>query len=1257
MLKKVLKYLLYTVALVCLWLLSWRIAVFTGRPGWFTWALFFGVVALVGAAVLARRMWVRRQARLQALRNILLDPESRPSPQALRERWKEGIGVLRNSALRKSGNPVYALPWYLMLGAPGSGKTAALIRARVQSPMTNRDPAVAPVPTPDLDWFFFDRAVILDCSGRFCDSTAPESPAHEWEEFISLLSGARRREPLNGVVITLDADRVRTSSRDELREHAWFLRRRIVQLMKLMDVRFPVYVLISKIDHLYGLNTLTRSLPPNVLAQPLGFVTDDWSAGSLKSPIAKFLDDAFAGVLGALKDLRFALLGRSESTDARFMLFPNELERLRPGLEEFMAGLFADDAYLETPMLRGLFFASAEQSGTESSNVLAEINPAGAAQPLPGTTRGIFLHDLFARIIPEDRYRFHPLTTGWRWDRIAENTGLASWVVLNLAAGVVLCFAFLNAFETLQRARSLYPSYPAMSGSLVEDLPKLDKFREFIRWMSEREERTLTHWTPFHRMIDYLQDAFTADFCHDFGKFVVPETEDLLERKLKTIDKNDPSYPLYVDFLTAQVSLNLARSKGATYPELRRMAAPRGDIIDLLDPRLDRNLGNTLSELMVANIAWRPWTVYSAIHLVDLRKQLDSLVENGDPNMRWLIDWANQNPSLKPVTLDDFWPVPHSASAEVSVPAAYTAAGRAKINDFLARLENAVGATDTLRLRERNFRDAYAEQALDNWYRFAAGFDRGKSALAGEAQWRQMLPLLGSVRDPYFSLLALMGRTFASDEGRPTPAWIAQTRRFNSMRAAADRDLLLAEAAGAASPLKQPIWDILITSLAGRPDRGVAMVKQIRGDAKVCAAYIKSLEEISRDAGTNAAQSEKLSAALFMFNSNPQAPPSELYRLYGTVDEVRKTVADGSQPDPVIWSLIDGPMRFVREYIDRQAGCYLQAQWNSEVLWPLNKVATRTEINDQLYGPKGTVWDFVQNTAAPFVQRASRNYAAVSAMGGQIPFTADFFAFLNRANAQNVAGALQQKRAALLEQQSQMERNDRLSQVEDLLSKLKPKLQNLNSTRVDVTIEAFPFSVNQGARAFPFATYLTVQCGSGAMKIANYNFPAQGTLSWSPSTCGDTTLRIEFQGGLALTRRYTGPLGFAEFVKDFYDGRHRFTRDDFPDQAERMTALGIEHVTLFYRFAGQTQVLAVLNEAQTLPDKIAGLEAEQQELQQQQQDAKRQELDSELASLDHVAPIKGGVPREIAQCWNEPAMTPPPSDGAAAKRLLRSQNR
>src|SRR5262245_65597457 len=123
-------------------------------------------------------------------------------------------------------------------------------------------------------------------------------------------------------------------------------------------------------------------------------------------------------------------------------------------------------------------------------------------------------------------------------------------------------------------------------------------------------------------------------------------------------------------------------------------------------------------------------------------------------------------------------------------------------------------------------------------------------------------------------------------------------------------------------------------------------------------------------------------------------------------------------------------------------------------------------------------------------------------LGGQIAFAPDFLAFLNRANGQNAASSLQQKRTAIKQQQQQLESKDRLATVNDLLGKLKPKLDSINSTRAEVTIEGFPFNVNRTARAFPFATFLTVQCASGQVSLANYNFPPHEAFIWCASGCG-----------------------------------------------------------------------------------------------------------------------------------------------------------
>src|SRR5688572_21112825 len=52
--------------------------------------------------------------------------KERPSADALqlRERFEEAVGSLKEK--RRGGHSLYDLPWYIIIGAPGSGKTTAL---------------------------------------------------------------------------------------------------------------------------------------------------------------------------------------------------------------------------------------------------------------------------------------------------------------------------------------------------------------------------------------------------------------------------------------------------------------------------------------------------------------------------------------------------------------------------------------------------------------------------------------------------------------------------------------------------------------------------------------------------------------------------------------------------------------------------------------------------------------------------------------------------------------------------------------------------------------------------------------------------------------------------------------------------------------------------------------------------------------------------------------------------------------------------
>ncbi|MEJ1963375.1 MAG: hypothetical protein WDO56_18205 [Gammaproteobacteria bacterium] len=46
----------------------------------------------------------------------------------LRKRFEEAIGALKKSRRRGAGN-LYELPWYVIIGPPGSGKTTVLVNS------------------------------------------------------------------------------------------------------------------------------------------------------------------------------------------------------------------------------------------------------------------------------------------------------------------------------------------------------------------------------------------------------------------------------------------------------------------------------------------------------------------------------------------------------------------------------------------------------------------------------------------------------------------------------------------------------------------------------------------------------------------------------------------------------------------------------------------------------------------------------------------------------------------------------------------------------------------------------------------------------------------------------------------------------------------------------------------------------------------------------------------------------------------------
>jgi len=119
------------------------------------------------------------------------------------------------------------MPWYVIIGPPGSGKTTALRQSGLHFPIDLADDLKGVGGTRNCDWFFTEQAVLVDTAGRYVQQQSdPDIDAAEWLGFLDLLKKHRGRRALNGVILTLSVKEL-LQGETEVRNHGREIRRRL----------------------------------------------------------------------------------------------------------------------------------------------------------------------------------------------------------------------------------------------------------------------------------------------------------------------------------------------------------------------------------------------------------------------------------------------------------------------------------------------------------------------------------------------------------------------------------------------------------------------------------------------------------------------------------------------------------------------------------------------------------------------------------------------------------------------------------------------------------------------------------------------------------------------------------------------------------------------------------------------------------------------------------------------------------------------
>ena len=391
-------------------------------PEWTRWLC---IAALFGVWILRMLIKWARDLRnnsnlLSALSRSSAKAPASPTEQAaadelgeLKKGLEHALTILKKSGVkgRLGHQHLYQLPWYMIIGKPGGGKTTLLLKSGLQFPLAERLGAqqvkIKGVGgTRNCDWWFTDEAVLLDTAGRYTtqDSDRDVDKA-AWSGFLQLLKKYRRRRPINGALVAVSISDLLRETPSERSRHAHDIRQRLDELSDSLGIKFPIYVMFTKCDLLAGFVDFFADCGGDERAQVWG-MTLPMHSGAAPTDVAELFRAEFDVLEQRLNSRVIDRVQQERDSQRRALIysFPQQFSALREILAPFLGDLFGATRYEALPLLRGVYFTSGTQEGTPIDRIMAAMaNAIGLDQsPIPANMasgKSYFINRLLRDVI------------------------------------------------------------------------------------------------------------------------------------------------------------------------------------------------------------------------------------------------------------------------------------------------------------------------------------------------------------------------------------------------------------------------------------------------------------------------------------------------------------------------------------------------------------------------------------------------------------------------------------------------------------------------------------------------------------------------------------------------------------------------------------------------------------------------------------------------------------------------------------------
>jgi type VI secretion system protein ImpL len=519
------------------------------------------VVLLVAAAagMAGFGFWQRRKKSAEIAKGLTETPEVESDAEALSERMKDALATLKASGTGK-GDFLYDLPWYLLIGPPGAGKTTALVNSGLKFPLSKgaTPAALAGVGgTRYCDWWFSEDAVLIDTAGRYTtqDSDA-RADQKSWLAFLDLLKKNRPRQPINGVVIAIALDDIMSGDQKRIAEHASAIRARLLELHKRLKVDFPVYALFTKADLVLGFREFFANLGEQGRKQVWGatFQTVD-KKKNLVGDVPAELD----GLIARLYEMTTDRLQEEPVPSTRVAVFgfPAQLAALKKPVFDFLNQIFEPTRYHANATLRGFYFTSGTQHGAPIDQLIFRMAETFdvrqvAAHAYSGRGQSFFLSSLLGKVIIGEAAWVSTDRAAVLRARLIKAAAVVGLLLVSGAASLAWWTSYTRNRALIDTTIMDAADYRTVAGELVKEteisdrdlakvLPALNKLRNLPAGFAERDVPVPLAASFGLSQKERLESTAVRAYATGLERMLRPRLLYRLEEQLEA-NRNNPSF-------------------------------------------------------------------------------------------------------------------------------------------------------------------------------------------------------------------------------------------------------------------------------------------------------------------------------------------------------------------------------------------------------------------------------------------------------------------------------------------------------------------------------------------------------------------------------------------------------------------------------------------------------------------------------------------------------------------------------------------